>query len=294
MPATFMHVRETIVLPGQRKPGREPAVFRKVAAGSWGTPVSTLSAVLRPRYTALHINRSICKRLVHGHRRNERSLHCSALCTAGGSGVQRLQLPGLCCAHSILLACDVCQPSLLAQRLDNSPSAAAAHFARNDNTGASMSGRGRRSGGGRGGGNGGGNGGGPRQGGGRGGGGGGPRGMSVRGGGVQKSGGGGGGRGGGRGGRGRGPPGGGRGGRGRGRSDKPKTAEELEREMDEYWLQDEKTAAKKLNDDMDDYWKTAPKKGEEKAAEAGAAEGAAGEAAEAAAPEAAAEEAAAE
>ncbi len=81
----------------------------------------------------------------------------------------------------------------------------------------------------RGGGNGGS--GGPRQGGGRGGG---PRGMSARGGGVQKSGGGGG-RGGGRGGRGRGPPGGGRGGRGRGGRDKPKTAEELEREMDEYW-----------------------------------------------------------
>lgn len=58
--------------------------------------------------------------------------------------------------------------------------------------------------------------------------------MSARGGGVQKSGGGGG-RGGGRGGRGRGPPGGGRGGRGRGGKDKPKTAEELEREMDEYW-----------------------------------------------------------
>ncbi|PSC72470.1 Vacuolar amino acid transporter 1 [Micractinium conductrix] len=147
---------------------------------------------------------------------------------------------------------------------------------------------------GRGGGGGSRNGGGSRQGGGGGG-----RGMSSRDGGVQKNGGGGGGRGGGRGGRGRGGGGdrgpAGRGGHGgRGDRSKPKTAADLEKEMDEYWMQDDKMASKKLNDDMDDYWKTAKAKKEEAAAapaavEAGTAEGAAAEAEPATEAEAAAE-----
>lgn len=43
---------------------------------------------------------------------------------------------------------------------------------------------------------------------------------------------------------------------------KPKTKEELDAEMDAYFLQDEKTAKKKLEEDMDDYWKAAPAKEE--------------------------------
>jgi hypothetical protein len=76
-------------------------------------------------------------------------------------------------------------------------------------------------------------------GGGRGGGGGGGRGGSgPRGGGVEKGGAPSGGRGGGRG-------GGGRGGRGgRGDKAKPRTAADLEKEMDDYWMQDGKMAAK--------------------------------------------------
>ncbi|KAL4858536.1 hypothetical protein ACK3TF_001496 [Chlorella vulgaris] len=103
--------------------------------------------------------------------------------------------------------------------------------------------------------------------------------------GAEKSGrgGGGGGRGGGRG---RGAGRGGRGGRGE-RSEKPKTAEDLEREMDDYWRQDEKIASKKLNEDMDDYWAGAPKKGEAAAPAAAAATAATTEPAAEAAAEAA-------
>lgn len=36
---------------------------------------------------------------------------------------------------------------------------------------------------------------------------------------------------------------------------KPKTAEDLDREMDSYWGKSEEHAAKKLDGDMDDYWK---------------------------------------
>lgn len=32
------------------------------------------------------------------------------------------------------------------------------------------------------------------------------------------------------------------------------TAEELDRQMDEYMMKDPKTAEKKLEEDMDDYW----------------------------------------
>ena len=52
--------------------------------------------------------------------------------------------------------------------------------------------------------------------------------------------------------------GGGRGGSGRGRGGdkpKPKTAEDLDREMDSYWGKSEEHAQKKLDSDMDDYWK---------------------------------------
>lgn len=49
----------------------------------------------------------------------------------------------------------------------------------------------------------------------------------------------------------------GRGGRGRGGQEK-KTAEQLDAEMDAYFLKDEKTAAQKLNNDLDDYWKNKP------------------------------------
>lgn len=41
---------------------------------------------------------------------------------------------------------------------------------------------------------------------------------------------------------------------------KPKTAEELDREMDDYMLKDEKTALKKLDEDMDSYKAQAKKK----------------------------------
>lgn len=54
------------------------------------------------------------------------------------------------------------------------------------------------------------------------------------------------------GGRGRGGRGGGRG----GEKPKPRTAEDLDREMDSYWGKSEEHAAKKLDSDMDDYWKT--------------------------------------
>lgn len=65
---------------------------------------------------------------------------------------------------------------------------------------------------------------------------------------------------------------GGRGGRGS-RPEKKKTKEELDAEMDTYFLKDEKTAAQRLNADLDDYWKQKPAaaEGEEKAAEEAAA-----------------------
>jgi hypothetical protein len=44
-------------------------------------------------------------------------------------------------------------------------------------------------------------------------------------------------------------------GKGRGGSrPKPKTAEDLDREMDSYWGKSAEHAAKKLDGDMDDYW----------------------------------------
>ena len=58
----------------------------------------------------------------------------------------------------------------------------------------------------------------------------------------------------GRGGRRGGPKRGGRG----GQREKPKTAEQLDAEMDDYFMKDEKTAAQKLNTDLDDYWKSKP------------------------------------
>lgn len=54
-------------------------------------------------------------------------------------------------------------------------------------------------------------------------------------------------------------------------SQKKKTKEELDAEMDAYFLKDEKTAAQKLNSDLDDYWKVKP------AAEAAIEEGATAE-----------------
>ncbi|KAI9920043.1 hypothetical protein PsorP6_015496 [Peronosclerospora sorghi] len=49
---------------------------------------------------------------------------------------------------------------------------------------------------------------------------------------------------------------GGRGGRG-GRRHKPpsKTAEELDADMDRYWIKSAEHASKKLDGDMDEYWK---------------------------------------
>ena len=49
------------------------------------------------------------------------------------------------------------------------------------------------------------------------------------------------------------------GGRGGGsKPDKAKTKEELDAEMDSYFLKDEKSAPKKLDADLDDYWKSKP------------------------------------
>ena len=67
------------------------------------------------------------------------------------------------------------------------------------------------------------------------------------------------------------------GGRGRGKEaekKKPKTAEELDAEMDAYMMKDEKTALKKLDEDMDAYKAAGEKKKEEgkEAEEAPAAE----------------------
>jgi hypothetical protein len=57
--------------------------------------------------------------------------------------------------------------------------------------------------------------------------------------------------------------------------EKPKTSEELDREMDDYMMKNEKVAAKKLDESMDDYWEAkkakeaeAGKEGEVKATEA--------------------------
>jgi hypothetical protein len=57
--------------------------------------------------------------------------------------------------------------------------------------------------------------------------------------------------------------------------EKPKTSEELDREMDDYMMKNEKVAAKKLDESMDDYWEAkkakeaeAGKEGEAKATEA--------------------------
>ncbi|EJK64429.1 hypothetical protein THAOC_14834 [Thalassiosira oceanica] len=92
---------------------------------------------------------------------------------------------------------------------------------------------------------------------------------------------------------------GGRGGRGRRNSgggksrdeSKPKTAEELEAEMDEYWMKsgNKELANKKLDEDMDSYWA----KKEEKGDAAEDAEGGAGEASTEEAKPAASEETAA-
>ncbi|CAK4873107.1 unnamed protein product [Aphanomyces euteiches] len=54
------------------------------------------------------------------------------------------------------------------------------------------------------------------------------------------------------------------GGKGKGREKKPKTAEDLDAEMDSYWGKSSEHAQKKLDGDMDDYWK---KKGESTADE---------------------------
>lgn len=55
-------------------------------------------------------------------------------------------------------------------------------------------------------------------------------------------------------------------GRGRGGDDaKKKTAEQLDAEMDAYFMKDEKTAAQRLNTDLDDYWKNKPAEDEEMA-----------------------------
>lgn len=48
---------------------------------------------------------------------------------------------------------------------------------------------------------------------------------------------------------------------------KPLTAEELDRQMDDYMMKDKKVAAKKLEDDMDDYW--AQKKAKDAESEGG-------------------------
>lgn len=47
-------------------------------------------------------------------------------------------------------------------------------------------------------------------------------------------------------------------GRGQGKGEKKKSKEELDAEMDAYFLKDEKTAAQRLNADLDDYWKAKP------------------------------------
>lgn len=59
----------------------------------------------------------------------------------------------------------------------------------------------------------------------------------------------------------RGGKGGGRGG-GRGEKPKPRTAEDLDREMDSYWGKSQEHASKKLDGDMDDYWKSKGEEGE--------------------------------
>jgi hypothetical protein len=52
-------------------------------------------------------------------------------------------------------------------------------------------------------------------------------------------------------------------------AEKPKTAEELDREMDDYMMKNEKVAAKKLEEDMDEYHQKAKEmKGAEKVAQA--------------------------
>jgi hypothetical protein len=58
---------------------------------------------------------------------------------------------------------------------------------------------------------------------------------------------------------------GGRGGRGGRGEAKPRTAEELDAQMDEYFLKsgDEKLVAAKLNEDLDSYWKNKPAEMEE-------------------------------
>ena len=67
---------------------------------------------------------------------------------------------------------------------------------------------------------------------------------------------------------GRGPRGGGRGGRGGGRSNpKPKSKEDLDKELDAYVLGDSKHAQSKLNSDLDEYFAHKGKKPEGKAEE---------------------------
>lgn len=44
---------------------------------------------------------------------------------------------------------------------------------------------------------------------------------------------------------------------------KPLTAEELDRQMDDYMMRDEKTAGKKLDEDMESYWEQKKAKDEE-------------------------------
>lgn len=52
------------------------------------------------------------------------------------------------------------------------------------------------------------------------------------------------------------------------KKEKPKTAEELDRDMEAYFMKDEKVAAKKLDEDMDTYWEQKKAKEAEDAKEA--------------------------
>jgi hypothetical protein len=52
--------------------------------------------------------------------------------------------------------------------------------------------------------------------------------------------------------------------------EKPKTSEELDREMDDYMMKNEKVAAKKLDESMDDYWEAKKAKEVEVGKEGGA------------------------
>lgn len=66
--------------------------------------------------------------------------------------------------------------------------------------------------------------------------------------------------------------------RGSKKETKPLTAEELDRQMDDYMMKSEKTAGKKLDEDMDSYWEQKKAKEAEAAEKEGTEDTPAGEA----------------